>query len=356
MAKEKLALAPRLFYFLRGLDANPRLHGKLLVPFVLRMRKGRTHTALECSLLLMLILSACGVSHFAYSQKINNVDFQVVGATVRINYDIAECPKDNRYDIKLSLGVEGELVEIKRGLSGDVKDVTCGSSKMILWDVLSDRDELKGPIYFAVEIQRIHHPPQQNIEVEDEPETYDELKWSSRRSWRADKGYVGGAIGLFTPYQNYLYAPYSPRQNGFFMNTSIAYLPSSFMGITTTIYFYSAPTMDKLRITSWKTCGMMFGPLISLPIGNKIKWEFKPQIGYSMIFPNASTSDIDSLDRVRSGVAYNLSTGFRLNFGKRTCYMLNVEYLSAARKFEKYQVEPDVGLIGVSFGIAFRFY
>ena len=320
------------------------------------MRKGRTHNALQCSLSLVLILSAWGAAHFTYAQKINNVDFEVVGNTVRVNYDLADCSEEDRYDIKLSFGSEGELVEIKRGLSGDVKDVTCGSSKMILWDVLSDREELKGQIYFAVEIARIHHPPQQIIEAEEEPDTYDEVKWSSRRSWRADKGYVGGAVGLFTPYQNNLNAPYSPRQNGFFINTSIGYLPASFMGITTTVYFYSAPTMDKLRITSWKTVGMMIGPLISLPIGNKIKWEFKPQIGYSMIFPNASTSDIDSLDRVRSGVAYNLSTGFRLNFGKRTCYMLNVEYLSAARKFEQYQVEPDVGLIGVSFGVAFRFY
>jgi hypothetical protein len=45
-----------------------------------------------------------------------------------------------------------------------------------------------------------------------------------------------------------------------------------------------------------------------------------------------------------------------LNFGKRTCYMLNVEYLSATRKFEHYQLKPDLGLLGASFGIAFRFY
>lgn len=324
------------------------------------MRKGLTHNALRRSLSLMLFLTACVASHFTYSQKINNVDFEVVGNTVRINYDIAGCSDDDTYDIKVALGIDGELVTITRGLSGDIKEVTCGSSRMILWDVLSDRDELKGRIYFAVDIDRINHTPKQTIQettrVEEEPDTYDELKWSARRSWRADRGYVGGAIGLFAPYQKSLYAPYSPGQNGFLINTSLTFLPSSTMGITTTIFFYSAPTLDQLRITSWKSVGMMIGPVISLPIGNKIKWEFRPQLGYAAIFPNKSISDIDSLDRVRSGVAYNLSTGFRLNLGKRTCYMLNVEYLSATQKFEKYKVEPDVGLIGVSFGIAFRFY
>ncbi|HMG89815.1 MAG TPA: hypothetical protein VK589_07140, partial [Chryseolinea sp.] len=133
-------------------------------------------------------------------------------------------------------------------------------------------------------------------------------------------------------------------------------LPSLLLGVSTTIYFFGAPKFENLRITTWKTCGMMIGPLISLPIGNRIKWEVRPQIGYSMIFPNSNFSDVDSLNSVRSGLAYNISTGLRLNFGKRTCYMLNVEYLSATRKFENYQFESDLGLLGASFGIAFRFY
>jgi hypothetical protein len=316
----------------------------------------------------MLILTASLTSHLCFSQKITNVDFEVMGSTVRITYDIDGCSDDERYDIKLSLGENGNLAEVGRGLSGDIKDVQCGPSRTILWDVLSDRDELKGRIYFAVEIQRVHK------QVEEPATAFDPNDWANRsddekaqeretdrkewarKSWKGDKGYVGGSVGLFTPYQNLATTPYNPGQNGFFINTSINYLPSLLLGVTTSVYFYSAPRLDNLRITSWKTCGAMIGPLISLPIGNKIKWETRPQIGYSIIFPNASTSDLDSLDAKRSGVAYNLSTGLRMNFGKRTCYMLNVEYLSATRKFEHYQVEPDVGLIGVSFGIAFRFY
>jgi hypothetical protein len=102
----------------------------------------------------------------------------------------------------------------------------------------------------------------------------------------------------------------------------------------------------------------MLGPLISLPIGNKIKWEIRPQIGYSVISTSSDLPDPDSLSTATSGVAYNIGTGLRLNFGKRTCYMLNVEYLSSPRKPHDYyyRVEPDTGTLGASIGIAFRFY
>jgi hypothetical protein len=324
------------------------------------MRKGRNHTAFPWNVTLMLILTASLTSHLTFSQKITNVDFEVMSNTVKVTYDITGCSEDENYDVKLSLGSEGEVTEITRGLSGDIKEVSCGSSRVILWDVLSDRNELTGQVYFAVEIQRIHHTPQPIQEKDQEVETIEDddernKEWR-RRSWKADKGYVGGSIGLFAPYQSYSNAPYNPQQNGFFINTTIGYLPSLLLGVSTTIYFYGAPKLENLRITTWKTCGMMIGPLISLPIGNRIKWEVRPQIGYSMILPNSNFSDVDSLNSVRSGVAYNISTGLRLNFGKRTCYMLNVEYLSATRKFEHYQLKPDLGLLGASFGIAFRFY
>lgn len=318
------------------------------------MVKGRRYSFLPWTLSFQAILSVCTL-HLCYSQKISNVDFEVIGNTVRINYDIAACSEDETYDIKLMLGSNGELTEISRGLSGDIKDVPCGSSKLILWDVLSDRDDLQGQVYFAVDIGQVHRIIHEPAVTQENDTDFDRKAWA-RRSWKADKGYVGGSIGLFAPNQNYSMTPYSPQQNGFFLNTTIGYLPSLLLGVSTTVYFYGAPKMENLRISLWKSWGVMVGPLVSLPIGNRIKFEFRPQVGYSMIFPRAAQSDLDSLDRKRSGVAYNISTGLRLNFGKRTCYMLNVEYLSAIRKDKDFEIEHDLGVVGASFGIAFRFY
>lgn len=75
---------------------------------------------------------------------------------MNITYNITDCSGSEDYDVRLFLRQNGDLTEIKCGLSGDIEHVTCGSSNTIVWDVLNDREELKGPIFFAVEILRTH--------------------------------------------------------------------------------------------------------------------------------------------------------------------------------------------------------
>jgi len=300
----------------------------------------------------LLILTACLFSHLSHSQKITNVDFEVFESAVKITYDIGGCSGDKTYDIRVLLGMDGKLTELSRGLSGDIENVPCGSSKTITWNVLSDRPELKGRIYFAVEVLRTHSTMHGNdVSKGGKP-------WS-RRSWKADKGYVGGSIGVFTPYESYLATARAFEQNGLFLNTTIAYLPTYVFGVCSTVYIYGGTKSDQYEIVTWANYGFMIGPLISFPIGNKIKWELRPQIGYSFISTNSDRPDLDSLGTTTtSGVAYNIGTGLRLNLGKRTCYLLNVEYLSAPRRPYDYlfPIKPDFGTLGASIGVAFRFY
>lgn len=104
----------------------------------------------------LFILATCLFPSISLAQEITNVDFTVNESKVEITYDITACSGNEDYDVRLFLGQDGALLEIKQGLSGDLEHVTCGSSNMIVWDVLSDREELKGPIFFAVEILRVH--------------------------------------------------------------------------------------------------------------------------------------------------------------------------------------------------------
>jgi len=104
----------------------------------------------------LITFAGCLVPCFSRGQQITHVDFEVTGSTVKITYDLTSCSANEDYDIRLSLGQNGELSEIKRGLSGDIEHVACGSSNLIVWDVLADREELKGPISFTVEILRSH--------------------------------------------------------------------------------------------------------------------------------------------------------------------------------------------------------
>jgi len=320
--------------------------------FDLIMRNGRNHTSPPRKVTFLLILTACLFSHLSHSQKITNVDFEVIDNAVKITYDIGGCSGDKNYDIRVLLGRDGKLTEISRGLSGDLENVPCGSSNTITWDVLSDREELRGRIYFAVEVLRTHSTMRGH-------EASKAGKPWSRKSWKADKGYVGGSIGTFTPYESYLATSRAFEQNGLFLNTTIGYLPTYLLGICSTIYIYGGARNDQYEIVTWANYGMMIGPLISFPIGNRIKWELRPQIGYSFLSAKSDQPDLDSLGTTTtSGVAYNIGTGLRLNLGKRTCYLLNVEYLSAPRKPYDYlfPVEPDFGTLGASIGVAFRFY
>lgn len=300
------------------------------------------------------------MASMAYSQKISGVDFEVNGNNVEIHYDIISCSGDRNYDIRVLLGMNGRLTEITRGLSGDVENVPCGSSKRITWHVLSDREELRGPIYFAVEIFRTHAVIG-NSESSNESARNNEPSHSKNRkdyrSWKADKGYVGGSIGIFAPYQDYSNMPYNPSQSGFFVNATIGYLPTLLLGVSTTVFVYSDKSGNEFDIKTWRNYGFMLGPLFSLPIGNRIKWELRPQLGYSAVSVASDLSHPDSLNSVKGGLACSLGTGLRLNIGKRTCYMLNVEYLSSPIRFDRIPIQADAGgTIGASFGIAFRFY
>jgi len=310
---------------------------------------GRSHTV-GSKIAVLLTAAACLFSLESYSQKITHVDFEVVGGTVKISYDIDDCSGDKTYDVRVLLGKGGDLTEIRRGLSGDTESVSCGPSKTITWDVLSDREELEGRIYFAVEVYRTHA-----AFAKESKSSGDRKPWS-RRSWKADKGYIGGSVGIFAPYDVYAKMPQNLTQGGFFVNASIGYLPSLLLGISSTVYVYSSARKNEFDAASWKNWGVMIGPLISLPIGNRIKWEVRPQIGYASVSTASDMSHPDSLNVMRAGVACNIGTGLRLNIGKRTCYMLNVEYLSAPIRFDDYRLETNPGTIGASFGIAFRFY
>jgi hypothetical protein len=104
----------------------------------------------------LIALAGCLVPCISRGQQITHVDFEVTGSTVKITYDVTSCSANEDFDVRLSLGQNGELSEIKRGLSGDIEHVACGSSNLIVWDVLADRAELKGPISFTVEILRTH--------------------------------------------------------------------------------------------------------------------------------------------------------------------------------------------------------
>lgn len=288
------------------------------------------------------ILIALGIFCYqaSYCQKITNVDFGIFDNTIRISYDLIECPANETYDIELYLYAEGKLRQIQQGLSGDIKQVSCGwLKKTILWEVLSDRNELKGNIHFEVRIGDKHR-----IKVKKTP---------SFKEWKFDKGYIGASIGGFIPYGNYGNPSDNLEKNGFQMNGSFGYLFTNVIGVSGSLYWCGS----EINESWWENWGLMVGPLISIPLGNKVKWDLRPMIGYSSSSIYASYDYLPDYDGgTTSGPSYNLGTALRLNLGQKASYLLSFEYFSVKPEFEGYPIIPNIATLSLSAGVAFRLY
>lgn len=94
------------------------------------------------SLYLILIILISKLSLFA--QEISNVDFtEQDNRYIIITYDLQNCNTENAdIDVKFISKNNEEIVP--KNLSGDIKNVVCGTSKKITWDVKAEREELKG--------------------------------------------------------------------------------------------------------------------------------------------------------------------------------------------------------------------
>ena len=89
-------------------------------------------------LLIIFTLSVLGVR--AQSSIVRNVDSRQDGDKVRITYTL-----DRKADISVSYSVNGGLTyHTMHSVTGDVGEKVSAGSKTIVWDVLSDIDELKG--------------------------------------------------------------------------------------------------------------------------------------------------------------------------------------------------------------------
>jgi hypothetical protein len=84
------------------------------------------------------------------SQQVRNVGFFQKANTLVVSYDLVNCPKKEIYDIRLNVFLNGEQVPVYT-TSGDLKNVTEGRNRKIVWDVLNDT-ELKGNVQVEVEV------------------------------------------------------------------------------------------------------------------------------------------------------------------------------------------------------------
>ena len=91
-------------------------------------------------ILFLSILFACKQ---VYSQQIQNVEYFLENKNILITYDLMDCTNNDLVDISIEFVEQSNQKIIPKSLSGDIKNVGCGSKK-IVWNINNDNIELNG--------------------------------------------------------------------------------------------------------------------------------------------------------------------------------------------------------------------
>lgn len=115
-----------------------------------------------------------------FSQKIENVDFKLVGNVVTVTYDLVDGAEDYSYDVDIKFKLLNGQVKVPHNAYGDLNGVYPGKNKQIIWDVIADKQEIIGEASAIVRIVKSHYhkpykpivakAPRSNIKVSNGPQ------------------------------------------------------------------------------------------------------------------------------------------------------------------------------------------
>lgn len=291
------------------------------------------------SLMLGLVFTLHGVA-----QDIRNVDFTVQKDKIFVVYELANCKRDRAYDVKLYYTDQSGFSEAK-SVEGNLIEQSCGKQKLIVWDVLKDRKELKGKIQLEVKIVK----------------SYSTMRKTMLEN---DKGLVGASLGLFNPIGSVgtLSAGIPSDkldQQGNSADIFLALRLKGFIGIAGNLRF--ANTMSDVSVaggeTYWDNRGFTIGPWISFPLSAAVFLDLRPLIGYSHTFTYASSNKslfFNNGTGLNAGAfSKNISASLRFNWEDSFYYFVGADYFSANPRFNS-ELTRNLKTLGFSAGISIR--
>lgn len=164
------------------------------------------------------------------------------------------------------------------------------------------------------------------------------------------KGFIGLSLGASVPVGDFADMSDGLAETGLHLNLiNFGYLFSENFGISAT-WFGAANPIDAFDIDPWSYGGIMVGPLLSLPLTEKLELDFRPMIGYSV----TTIPDVGYGIEQASSLALNIGAIFRRNVGEKISLLLSADYFSTQPEFEGYGFEQSIGTITFGFGVAYR--
>ena len=105
---------------------------------------------------LMLLMST---SKVAYTQNIENVNFEVLEYTIKINYDLVNCPDNTLYNLRVVFSKPDGTTFYPQSIS-NLNGVTPGRNKSLIWDYKNDKIDYLGQLNVTVTIiNAVEIPP-----------------------------------------------------------------------------------------------------------------------------------------------------------------------------------------------------
>lgn len=278
------------------------------------------------------------------AQDIQNVDFTVQNEKIIVVYDLVNCTYDRSYDVKLyytdqtgfseAISVEGNLIK-----------QSCGKQKVITWDVLKDKKELKGKIQLEVKIVR----------------SYSMLRKAMIDN---DKGLIGVSFSYFNPIGSFgVSSAGIPSdkldQRGNSIDILLALRLKGFFGVTgnlrfsNTMRYVSAAAGD----TYWANHGFTVGPWFSFPLSTAVFLDLRPLIGYSHTFtyPSSNKSIFfeNGFGLDAGAFTKNFGAVLRYNWDDTFYYFVGADYFSANPRFNS-ELTRNLKTLGFSIGASLR--
>jgi hypothetical protein len=173
------------------------------------------------------------------------------------------------------------------------------------------------------------------------------------------RGFIGLSFGASIPIGDFADESNGLAKTGVQINLiNFGYLFKKNVGIAAT-WFGAANPIDYDNAEPWSYGGLMVGPLFTFALSEKVEWDFRPMIGYSVInSPEFNFNDgfpqFTFPSEQASSFAFNIGTVVRFNVGNKVSLLLSADYFSTKPEFEDLNFEQQIGTISFGFGVAYR--
>jgi hypothetical protein len=162
------------------------------------------------------------------------------------------------------------------------------------------------------------------------------------------KLYAGLSVGTSIPLGDFADEMNGMAKTGFQVNViNLGYLFSENFGISATWLAASNPNIIE-EIDPWIYGDILIGPLLSFSISNRLAWDLRPMIGYSI----TSLPDIGRGTDKAFSFAYDIGTLIRIGINKDVSILLTADYLSSKAKFKVYDFEQNIETLSLGLGLA----